>query len=77
MKTEVPPQLTTEGRIAAELGEALHRVQHVLRTRQHIRPVAKAGTLRLFDREAVAMIRHELSAMDARRATGKGGVHAS
>ncbi len=77
MKTEVPPQLTTAGRIAAELGDTLQRVQYVLQTRQHIRPVARAGTLRLFDREAVAMIRHELSAMDARRASRKGATHAT
>jgi hypothetical protein len=33
----------------------------------HIRPSARAGTLRLYDRKAVAMFRHELSAIDARR----------
>lgn len=61
------PQLITPGVIAAELGAPLHRVLHVLRTRKHIRPSARAGTLRLFDQEAVAMVRHELSAIDARR----------
>ena len=61
------PQLTTAGIIAAELHEPLHRVLHVLATRQHIRPSARAGTLRLYDRRAVAMVRHELNAIDARR----------
>jgi hypothetical protein len=61
------PQLITPGVIAAELRVHLHRVLHVLGTRQHIRPSARAGTLRLYDRRAVAMVRHELNAIDARR----------
>lgn len=65
-----PPKLRTVGIIARELGEPLHRVLHVLRTRRHIQPSARAGTLRLFDRAAVAMIRHELNAIDARRTGG-------
>ena len=61
------PQLITPGVIAAELGEPLHRVLHVLRTRPHIRPTARGGTLRLYDRRTIAMVRHELNAIDARR----------
>jgi hypothetical protein len=61
------PKLITPGVIAAELGEPLHRVLHVLATRQHIRPAARAGTLRLYDKRAVAMVRHELNAIAARR----------
>jgi hypothetical protein len=61
------PHLLTPGRIAAALAEPLHRVLHVLATRPHIRPSARAGTLRLYDRAAVAMVRHELNAIDARR----------
>jgi hypothetical protein len=53
--------------IAAELAVPIHRVLHVLATRQHITPAARAGTLRLYDKRAVAMVRHELNAMDARR----------
>lgn len=67
------PRLRTPGVIAQELGESLQRVQYVLRTRPHIKPAALAGRLRLYDRHAVAMVRHELNAMDARRA-GKGGA---
>jgi hypothetical protein len=63
----VPPKLITPGVIAGELNEPLHRVQNVLATRQHICPSARAGTLRLYDRQAVAMVRHELNAIDARR----------
>lgn len=61
------PRLTTPGVIAAELHVPLHRVLHVLATRPHIHPAARAGTLRLYDRRAVAMVRHELNAIDARR----------
>ena len=62
-----PPQLRTPGVIANEIGEPLSRVQYVLRTRTHIQPTATAGRFRLYDRRAVAMIRHELHAIDARR----------
>lgn len=64
------PRLRTPGVIARELGESLQRVQYVLRTRPHIQPVALAGRLRLYDRAAVAMIRHECNAIAARRAAG-------
>jgi hypothetical protein len=68
MDTTTEISLLTPGRIAAELGVPLHRVQHVLITRNYIRPVARAGILRLFDWDAVAQIRHELHAIDSRRA---------
>ena len=61
------PQLRTPGIIAAELREPLHRVLRVPATRPHIRPIGRAGTLRLYDRQAVAQVRHELNAIDARR----------
>jgi hypothetical protein len=61
------PRLLTPGVIASELGVPLHRVLHVLASRQHIQPTARAGTLRLYDRRAMAMVRHELNAIDARR----------
>jgi len=69
------PRLRTPGVIAEELGESLQRVQYILRTRPHIQPAALAGRLRLYDRQAVAMIRHECHAIDARRG-GKGVDHA-
>jgi hypothetical protein len=61
------PRLVTAGVIAAELSVPLHRVLHVLATRRHIRPSARAGTLRLYTRRTVAMVRHELNAINARR----------
>jgi hypothetical protein len=68
------PRLRTSGVIAQELGDSLSRVQYVLRTRSHIKPAALAGRLRLYDSAAVAKVRHELNAIDARQ-SGKGVCH--
>ena len=65
--SETIPRLITAGVIAAEVHAPLHRVLRVLATRRHIRPSARAGNLRLYDNRAMAMVRHELNAIDARR----------
>ena len=78
MTARAVARLRTPGVLAAHLDEPLHRVLYVLRTRGHIRPSARAGCLRLYDREAVALIRHELNAIDARRTgrtPGKGAAN--
>ena len=67
MIARTPPQLLTPGVIATRLSVPLHRVTHILTTRKHIQPTARAGTLRLYDKQAMAMVRHELNAQDARR----------
>ena len=67
MSATTVPRLITPGVIAEELHVSIHRVVNVLATRQHIRPSARAGTLRLYDRKAVAMVRYELNVIDARR----------
>jgi len=72
MRTPTVPSLLTPGRIADELGVPLGRVTYLLATRRHILPAARAGTLRLYSREALAQIRHELNTIDARRG-GKAG----
>ena len=70
------PRLRTPGVIADEIGEPLGRVLYVLRTRAHIKPSAIAGRLRLYDRRTVAMVRHEINAIDAKCAQqGRGGRH--
>ena len=63
------PRLTTPGRIAELLGQPLKRVLYVLATRKHIVPSARAGIIRLYDSRAIAQVRHELTAIDARRAS--------
>ncbi len=64
------PILRTPGIIARETGARLSQVLYLLATRPHIRPVARAGRLRLYDREAVALVRHELNTIEARRGKG-------
>ena len=72
MNTPVP-QLITPGVIANELCVPLHRVLNVLATRPHIRPAAPHGHAALYDRKAVAMVRHKLNAIDARRCRKREG----
>ena len=69
MTAQAIPQLRTPGVVARELGEPLHRVLYVLRTRPAISPSARAGRFRLYDRQAVDMIRQALDGID-----GKGEV---
>ncbi len=53
------PSLRTPGVIAAEIGAPLSRVLYILRTRD-IRPIGRAGILRLYDAEAVQRVRKAL-----------------
>ena len=62
-----PPKLVTVGVIAVELGVSVDRVRRILAARPHIKPRAYAGNTRLFDNTAIAQVRHELNAIDARR----------
>ena len=62
------PQLRTPGIIAAELEAPLSRVLYILRTRCNlIKPVARAGCLRLYDRAAVEAVRDAIRQMDKRQ----------
>ena len=62
MATEIP-QLRTAGVIAAELNAPLSRVLYVLRHR-NIKPIGRAGVLRLYDRAAVDSVRAALAEID-------------
>jgi hypothetical protein len=62
MATEIP-QLRTAGVIAAELDAPLSRVLYVLRYR-NIKPIGRAGVLRLYDRAAVDSVRQALAEID-------------
>jgi hypothetical protein len=54
--------------IAAELDVPLSRVLYVLRTRGHlIKPIGRAGCLRLYSPAAVELVRKELHEMDQRQ----------
>ena len=66
--------LMTLGELARKLGEPTHRVQHVVRTRSHIRPVGRAGILRLISFDALEQVRTELAQIDAKRLRSAGGA---
>jgi hypothetical protein len=61
------PQLRTPGVIAGELDAPLSRVLYVLR-KLGIKPIGRAGVLRLYDRSAVEAVRTALQQIDKRRA---------
>lgn len=64
--------MLTAGKIAEAVDAPLHRVIRILATRRHIRPAARAGMLRLYEHQAIAQVRYELIAIDARRQSRKG-----
>ena len=71
MSDRNPPRLRTAGVIASEIGEPLHRVLYVLRTRP-ITPAARAGVLRLYDRKAVGLVAEALADIDAQMGHARG-----
>jgi hypothetical protein len=56
----------TVGEIARRLGEPIHRIEYVLRTRA-IHPVAIAGNCRVYSEEDVERIAAELRHIDQRK----------
>lgn len=66
MTTTQTVKLNTVGVLADKLGQPIHRIQYLLRTRKHIAPVAIAGRSRLYLDKTIAQLRHELNAIDAR-----------
>ncbi|MDB5344293.1 MAG: hypothetical protein JWP89_2670 [Schlesneria sp.] len=61
------PHLLTIGRIAAEEGETVRRIQYVLTSRPHIKPIALAGNTRLYNSQSVEQIRAALAEINSRR----------
>jgi hypothetical protein len=54
--------MPTVGEIARRLGQPVHRIEYVLRSRQ-IRPTGRAGNSRVYSEEQVAQIEAELASM--------------
>lgn len=54
-------RLMTPGVMAERLGTPLSRVLYILRSRNHIKPAARAGILRLYDKKALELVEAELS----------------
>jgi hypothetical protein len=71
--SESVPRLRTPGVLAAEVGEPLARVLNILRNRSDlIRPIGRAGILRLYDRAAVEMVRTALRERGRRQGADNG-----
>jgi hypothetical protein len=72
MKTKTT-NLVTSGDIAEALDRDAGRVRHVLDTRRDIRPVGRAGIVRVYTRDVIKRVRSELEAIDQRRRTPTAG----
>ena len=58
----------TTGEIATTLGRSVYQVRYAVDSRG-IRPVGRAGLVRVFDRSAVEAVRKALHEIDERRGT--------
>ena len=61
-----PCSMPTVGEIARRLGQPVHRVEYLIRSRQ-IRPSGRAGNCRVFAEEDVSRISAELRQIDSRK----------
>jgi hypothetical protein len=62
----LPANVPTVGAIARRLGQPMHRVEYVLRSRR-LRPTGKAGNCRVFAEEDVQRVQSALAAIDRRK----------
>lgn len=60
------PLVPTVGEISRRLGAPQHRIEYIVRSRD-IRPVSRAGNIRVFDESAVQFIASELRRIDQER----------
>ena len=65
------PVVPTVGEIARRLGEPVHRIEYVIRTRQ-ILPNGRAGNVRIFTDADVSDIAAELRRIDEQRSDDHG-----
>ena len=70
MVLDLQSQLTP-GEIARRLGEPFHRVTHILATRD-IKPIGRAGIVRIYSDDSLDRVRNELQAIDAKRHLPRG-----
>jgi hypothetical protein len=62
--------MPTVGEIARRLGEPVHRIEYLIRTRK-VEPQGWAGNARVFSDQAVEQIASELQRIDSARAAGE------
>ena len=61
-------RLYTSGDIARALKAKVTRVRHILATREHVRPVGRAGLVRLYRESAIQAVSDELGIQEDRSA---------
>lgn len=59
--------VVTPGEIAKALGVAIHRVRHILETRDQIKPMRRIGIVRVYPTTAIDDVRRELDVIDRKR----------
>ncbi len=57
-------RLYTSGDIARALKAKVTRVRHILATREHVRPVGRAGLVRLYRESAIQAVSDELATQE-------------
>ena len=57
-------RLYTSGDIARALKAKVTRVRHILATREHVRPVGRAGLVRLYRKSAIQAVSDELATQE-------------
>ena len=68
------PIMLTISEIARRLGQPIHRIEHVVRSRR-MRPCAWAGNARVFSEEMLGAIAAELQTIAATKARGHSQDH--
>ena len=61
----------TSGGIAEALGRDVSHVRHILASRNDIRPVGRAGLVRIYAPDVIARVRAELDAIEVKRAKSR------
>jgi len=64
-------QVHTSGDIARLLDTGVVRVRHVLNTRDDIKPIGRAGIVRLYGDDAIRRVEAELAIIECRRRKAK------
>jgi hypothetical protein len=57
----------TFGQVCKRLNQQPPRINYILETRPHIKPIKRVGILRIFDEAGVAAISAELEKIDSRK----------
>jgi len=65
------PSLLTVGEIAHRLGVPVHRIEYLVRTRDQLRPLGRAGNALVYTESDLQFIAGELRRIDEEKAEGR------